>query len=194
MKAVNFVLTAGALLPVAVFAVTEAVASKGNSKGEKDYLLILGHALENDAASPVLQERCKKAAVYLKENESTLAIACGGITGKTQTKSEAEVIKELLIAEGISEERIILEDKSKTTAENFYNAKKLMDEAGEVRVALLSSDYHLLRARILAKICGIDADTVAAPTPKNVRSRCFLKEFFAFPFMFFNLKEAKKNG
>lgn len=194
MKAVNFVLTAGALLPVAVFAVTEAVASKGNSKGEKDYLLILGHALENDAASPVLEERCKKAAVYLKENESTLAIACGGITGKTQTKSEAEVIKELLIAEGISEERIILEDKSKTTAENFYNAKKLMDETGEVRVALLSSDYHLLRARTLAKICGIDADTVAAPTPKNVRSRCFLKEFFAFPFMFFNLKEAKKNG
>lgn len=191
---IKAVLTAGVLLPVVTFAVTEAVASKGNAKGEKDYLLILGHALENDEASDVLKERCKKAAEYLKQNESTVAIACGGITGKTQTKSEAEVIKELLTAAGISEERIILEDKSKTTAENFYNAKKLMDKTEGVRIALLSSSYHLLRAKTLAGICGINAETVSAPTPQDVKLRCFMKEFFAFPFMFLNLKEAKKNG
>lgn len=191
---IKAVLTAGVLLPVVTFAVTEAVASKGNAKGEKDYLLILGHALENNEASDVLKERCKKAAEYLKQNESTVAIACGGITGKTQTKSEAEVIKELLTAAGISEERIILEDKSKTTAENFYNAKKLMDKTEGVRIALLSSSYHLLRAKTLAGICGINAETVSAPTPQDVKLRCFMKEFFAFPFMFLNLKEAKKNG
>lgn len=187
-------LLAGALLPAAVFAVTEAVASKGNAEGEKDYLLILGHALENDKASEVLIKRCEKAAEYLAENKNTIAIACGGITGKTQTRSEAEVIKEILTEKGIDESRIILEDKSTTTAENFYNAAKIMDKTENVRVALLSSSYHLLRARTLAKICGIDAQTVAAETPENVKARCFMKEFVAFPFMFLNLKEARKNG
>ena len=194
MKAINFILATGILTPAAVFAVTEAIASKGNAKGEKDYILILGHALENDGPTEVLRQRCAKAAEYLKVNENTLAIACGGITGKTQTKSEAEVIKELLEKKGIASERIILEDKSKTTAENFYNAKKIMGEKEGSQVALLSSSYHLLRARTLAKICGIDAETIAAPTPKDVRARCFLKEFFAFPFMFLNMKESKKNG
>ena len=188
----NTLLALAAALPLTAFAVTEAVASKGNAKGEADYLLILGHALENDTASEVLINRCNKAAEYLKEHKSTIAIACGGITGENQTKSEATVIKELLTAKGIEEERIILEDKSTTTAENFYNAKKLM---GENKTAfLLSSSYHLLRAQTLARLCGIDAKTVSAPTPRKVCVNCFAKEFFAFPLMFLNLKEAKKHG
>lgn len=68
-------LTLAAALPVTAFAVTEAVASKGNAKGEADYLLILGHALENDTASEVLINRCDKAAEYLKEHKNTVAIA-----------------------------------------------------------------------------------------------------------------------
>ena len=185
-------LTLAAALPVTAFAVTEAVASKGNAKGEADYLLILGHALENDTASEVLINRCDKAAEYLKEHKNTVAVACGGITGEKQTKSEAEVIREILTSKGIEEERIILEDKSTTTAENFYNAKKLM---GENKTAfLLSSSYHLLRANTLARLCGIKAKTDSAPTPKDVCINCFAKEFFAFPLMFLNLKEAKKRG
>lgn len=190
MKTELFALAAA--LPVTVFAVSEAVASRGNAKGEADYLLILGHALENDAASEVLISRCKKAAEYLKAHKSTVAIACGGITGEKQTRSEAEVIREILTSEGIEEERIILEDKSTTTAENFYNAKKLM---GEGKTAfLLSSSYHLLRAQTLARLCGIRTKTLSAPTPKNAVIGCFAKEFFAFPLMFLNLKEAKKHG
>lgn len=183
-----------ALLPVTIFAVKEAAASKGDAKGEKDYILILGHALTNNEATDVLKMRCAKAAEYLTEHKNTVAIACGGITGKNQTKSEAEVIKELLIKNGIEEDRIILEDKSTTTAENFYNARKFISKSENATVALLSSDYHLLRAKALAKKCGIEAETIAAPTPGSVRMRCFAKEFFAFPFMFFNLKEAEKNG
>lgn len=190
----NALIALAAALPVTVFVVSEAIASKGNAKKEADYLLILGHALENNSASPVLKLRCEKAAEYLKQHTNTIAIACGGITGKEQTVSEAEVIKSLLTEQGIDESRIILEDKSKTTAENFYNAKKIIGETGDKYVALLSSDYHLLRASTLAKICGINAKTVAAPTPKNVRINCFVKEFAAFPFMFMNLKEAKKRG
>lgn len=193
-KLLKTALALSAVAPVAVFALSEAIASKGDEEKEADFLLILGHALENNAPSPVLVKRCERASEYLKKYPDTKAVACGGITGKEQTVSEAEVIKELLVKSGIDGERIILEDKSKTTAENFYNARKLMSEAENSTVLLLSSDYHLLRARALAKICGIDAGTIAAPTPGDVRARCFAKEFFAFPFMLLNMKEAKKNG
>lgn len=193
-KLLKTALCLGAAAPVVTFAVSEAIASRGSGEKEADFLLILGHALENNAPSQVLIKRCEKAAEYLKKYQNTVAIACGGITGEKQTVSEAEVIKDLLVKSGIDESRIVLEDKSTTTAENFYNAKKLMGETEGATALLLSSSYHLLRARTLAKICGIDAGTVAAPTPSDVRVRCFMKEFFAFPFMFMNLKEAKKNG
>lgn len=183
-----------ATIPVSTFIVKEAKASKGNSTGEKDYLLILGYRLNGNEADPVLKMRCAKAAEYLTEHKNTVAILCGGITGKNQTRSEAEAMKELLTANGIEESRLILEDKSKTTAENFYNAKKLMEKSTNPKVALLSSERHLLRASVLAKKCGIDAETVAAPSPSGAKIRGYVKEFFVFPFIFQNLKEAEKNG
>jgi len=179
---------------IVCFSLKEAKASKGNADGEMDYLLVLGYRLENDEAAPALKMRCAKAAEYLTEHKNTVAIVCGGITGKTQTKSEAQVMKELLVANGIEEERIILEDKSKTTAENFYNAKKIMGETGNSKIALLSSERHLLRAGVLAKKCGINAQTVAAPSPSGAKISGYIKEFFVFPFIFRNLKEAEKNG
>ena len=193
-KITKAILTAGFVLPCAVFAAKEAKASKGNASGEKDYLLILGYRLENDEATPALKMRCAKAAEYLTEHKNTVAIVCGGITGKNQTKSEAQVMKELLVANGIEEERIILEDKSKTTAENFYNAKKIMGRTESTKIALISSERHLLRASVLAKKCGIDAETVAAPSPSGAKISGYIKEFFVFPFIFQNLKEAEKNG
>lgn len=187
-------ITAAVVLPIAAFAALEAKASKGNAQGEKDYLLVLGYRLENDKAAPALKMRCAKAAEYLTEHKNTSVIVCGGITGKNQTKSEAQVMKELLMSNGIEEERILLEDKSKTTAENFYNAKKIIGNTENAKIALLSSERHLLRANVLAKKCGINAETVAAPSPKGAKLSGYVKEFFVFPFIFQNLKEAEKNG
>ena len=194
LKKLFCALTATAVSSVALFALKEAKASKGNAEGEKDYLLILGYRLENDEAAPALKMRCAKAAEYLHEHKNTVAIACGGITGKTQKKSEAQVIKELLMANGIEEERILLEDKSTTTAENFYNAKKIIGDTADVKIALVSSERHLLRSSVLAKKCGLEVQTVAAPSPKGAKLTGYIKEFFVFPFIFQNLKEAEKRG
>ncbi len=193
-KSFKALLGAGILLPVFAFTLKEAQASKGNAEGDKDYLLILGYKLHADEAQPMLKMRCAKAAEYLTKHENTVAIACGGITDKNQTKSEAQVIKELLVANGIDEKRIILENKSTTTAENFYNAKKIINNPN-AQLALLSSDFHLLRASMLAKKCGLNnIQTVSAATPHEMRTLCFIREFFAFSLTFINLKEAEKNG
>ena len=174
-------------LLVAVFIISESKAHKGNAKGEKDYLLILGCRVREDKAEETLRMRCLKAAYYLKEHPDTVAIACGGIVHKDQYISEAQAIEEFLVSENIEKERIIREDKSTTTVENFKNAKKIIGETtGKNRpcLALLSSDFHLLRAKLIAKKAGLDCQTVSAPSPKNELFKNYIREFFAFIIFF----------
>ena len=147
-----------------------------------EYLLILGgNVIGADTPSPQLFERMKSAAVYLKENPSTLAVPCGGCFREGQKKSEAAIIAEYLIEQGIESERIILEDKSTTTYENFEFGTKIIENHAkrpleEVKIAFLSSDYHIHRASIIAKRCGVkECGRVSSPTPGEAMPR-YLRE------------------
>ncbi len=103
---------------------------------------------------------------------------------KDQTKSEAQAIFEGLVQKGISEERLILEDKSKTTKENFINAKTIIDSLKGVKpseIAFLSSEFHLLRASVIGRKAGLPASSVPAPSPKNKLIKNYIREFFVFP-------------
>ena len=174
------------------FTVCEIKASKGNTKVPPDVLLILGCRVRGNEAEETLMMRIEKAAEYLKENKQTVAVACGGIVHKDQLKSEAEVIREELIRRGVEAERIILEDKSKTTAQNFINAGKLLSLEGK-RVAFLSSEFHLMRASMIAKKCSFECTTVAAPSPKKLRFKNYLREFWAVPLIINDTKGVKNN-
>lgn len=187
--------TVGALLAgaFALFAAGEAVASKGNLSGEPDVLLILGCRVRGEEAEETLMMRIEKAVEFLKENRNTLAVACGGIVHKDQFKSEAQVICDELIKRGIEKERIILEDKSKTTAQNFINAQRLLGLENK-KVAFLSSEFHLMRASMIAKRCSVKAETVAAPSPKKLLIKNYLREFWAIPLIIKDTKGVKKNG
>ena len=99
-----------------------------------------------------------------------------------QFRSEAEVIEEILVSRGIEKERIIKEDKSTTTVENFRNALNMM--ASDKSAALLSSDFHLLRARLIARKAGLDCECVSAPSPKKELFKNYAREFFAFIIFF----------
>ncbi len=171
-----------AALGVAVFADAEFKASLGNTFTAPDVLLILGCRVKGDTPEETLQMRINKAAEYLKDNKNVIAIACGGIVHDDQTKSEAQAIYDGLTEKGVEGERIILEDKSTTTKENFINAKKIIDSMGEnLTVAMLSSEFHLLRASLLAKKCSLEVTTVAAPSPKELKFKNYVREFICFP-------------
>ena len=187
--------TAGIILAgvFGAFCVAEAAASKGNLKGEPDVLLILGCRVRGENAEQTLMMRIEKAAELLKENKNTVAVACGGIVHKDQYKSEAQVICDELIRRGIEKERIVLEDKSKTTAQNFINAQKLLS-LEDKKTAFLSSEFHLLRASMIAKRCSLKAETVAAPSPKGLLIKNYLREFWAIPLILKDTKGVKKIG
>ena len=171
-----------ALLGVAGFSAIEYKASKGNAKDTPDVLLILGTRVRGTEPEETLQMRIDAAAEYLKKNPEVIAIACGGIVHDDQYKSEAQAISESLVAQGIKQERIILEDKSTTTQENFRNAIEIMNNMSDekLRVSILSSEHHLLRASLLAKKCGLEVTTIPAPSPKNLLLKNYAREFICF--------------
>ena len=182
-----------AVLPGVLFAVLEAKASRGDCSGSVDALLILGTRVRGEEAEPTLRMRAQRAAAFLREHPSVIAVPCGGIVHSDQTKSEAQAIREILLENGIDDSRILLEDQSQTTFENFANAKRLLAQTGlpSPRVAVLSSDFHLLRASLIGKLCGVKAETVAAPSPQNEKIKNYLREAVVFPLLLFEYKKKK---
>lgn len=176
------VLSGLALLGVAGFSAIELKASKGNATEAPDVLLILGTRVRGEEPEETLQMRIDAAAEYLKKNTEVIAIACGGIVHEDQYKSEAQAIKESLVAQGVAADRIILEDKSTTTQENFRNAIEIMDKMSDEKldVAILSSEHHLLRASLLAKKCGLEVTTIPAPSPKKLLLKNYARELICF--------------
>lgn len=171
-------------LATAGFAFAEVRASKGNLTETPDFLLILGCRVRGEEPEEILKTRICAAASYLSKNKDVIAICCGGIVHEDQTKSEAQAISEGLQKAGIEKERIILEDKSTTTEENFINAKKIIDEmklSKDVKIAFLSSEFHLLRAAYIGKKAGLNCEYIPAQTPKAKRIGCYVRELAVFP-------------
>lgn len=183
---------------VCFFAFKESKASKGTLRGKADVLLVLGCRVRGEKAEPTLQMRIDKAAEYLSENKETIAILCGGIVHKDQFRSEAQVMADELISKGIEKERLILEDKSLTTVQNFINAKIIMADMGfseEAKAGVLSSEFHLMRVKMIADKCDFSCETLAAPSPKKEKAKNYIREFFAWPITYKDaVKRRKDNG
>lgn len=149
-----------------------------------EYLMILGSViLGEDTPSSQLIERMERAAQYLNSHPGAKAVCCGGCFRKEQTVSEAEIIKRYLVKNGIDESRILLEDKSKTTYENFEFALKIIAQdcgksVEKTKIAFLTSDYHIFRSGVIAKQMGIkDIHKVSADSLSQKLQR-YLREYF----------------
>lgn len=173
-----FVVTASIYMP---FVIKDA---KTPYNDDCNYLMILGNQVEGkDTPSPLMIERTDRAVEYLNENENCFVVVCGGITTDEQIISEAKLMKKILTEKGISADRIILEDKSTTTFENFEFAKKVIEEHSgkdieNVNVAFLSSDYHMHRAGVIADHFGFNDIGRVSCTTENGFIKTLVREYF----------------
>ena len=189
--ALYFGLTAGIYMPFVI------KKSKKTYRDDCEYLMILGgDIIGADTPSPQLFERMKEAAIYLKENTYCVIVPCGGCFRPGQKKSEAQIIADYLIEQGIDGGRIILEDKSTTTFENFLFAVEIIKKHSrknidDVKIAFLSSTYHIHRSSVIAKACGIKkVGIVSCATPGEAYKR-FIREYFVGYDLLFRLLTKK---
>lgn len=140
-----------------------------------DAIIILGHRLEQGCKpSEDLVRRIDCAVAHWKATNAPIVMPCGGITpGRDRT--EASVMRDMLIERGVPAEIIHLEDRSRITIENIINARTLLGPGK--RVALVTSDYHVERALDDCRRAGLDAYGVGAETPAGeYRDQMFAQE------------------
>ena len=169
------------LVAMAITAVPILIGVKSQPAVSCDYLIVLGAGVEGDTPSPILQDRIEMAYAYLTEHPDTICIATGG-KGDDENIAEAQCIFNHLTAMGIGEDRIWMEDQATSTVENFqYSIALLEEETGSVpeSVGVLSNEFHLFRASLMAKKQGLKPIFVAAPTSNTgVRIGYTIREIF----------------
>jgi len=140
--------------------------SAANTDYNEDALVILGAGLKGDQPDSQLIKRLDRALVYLETNSEAAVIVSGG-QGGDEDVSEAEAMKRYLVGKGIAENRIIKEEKSTSTYENFKFSKELLDgRFGEgYKVVVITNRFHVFRSSLIAHRLGIDCGFIGSDTP-----------------------------
>lgn len=142
-----------------------------------DVCIILGAQMKESGPSDVLQRRLDKALEYLQANPETLVVVSGG-QGDNESVSEARGMRDYLVARGITEERILMEDASTDTWENLAYSAKLIDKE-EDSVVIVTNNFHVFRALFIAEKQGYqEAQGMAASTHRGNVLNNLLREFF----------------
>ena len=155
------------------------VSSALNAPPENATVIVLGCKVNGETPSKMLYDRSLSALEYLNENPEAVCIASGG-QGKGEDISEAQAIYNILTQNGISPDRIYLEDKSTTTAENMeYSAEIIAKNGLSSNVAIASDNFHQFRAGIFAEKNGLSAYSVGCMTYLFVSLGYWAREILA---------------
>ena len=98
-----------------------------------------------------------------------------GGQGHDEDRTEASVMRDVLVEQGIAADRILLEEQATSTYENLLYAKALLPDE-TTAVTIISNDFHLRRASFLASELGLTSDVVAAETPQSVELKSRIRE------------------
>lgn len=154
-------------------------ASRGSPEQDCAYVVVLGAGVNGSTPSVSLRDRLLAAEAYLNAHPDTVAVLSGG-QGYGENLSEAQCMFNWLTGRGMDPDRLLLEDKSTTTRENLAFSLALLEaRTGQRpgRIGILSSEYHLLRAELIAR--GQGAEGVGIPARTSLwylRLNYFLRE------------------
>lgn len=176
---------AGIIVGVLGFCVLEGqVLYAGHSTPEKgDAVIVLGAGVNGTQPSLALQSRLDAAVAYAGQYPEIPIVLSGG-QGYGEDITEAECMRRYLTAAGVDEDRLLLEEAATDTEENFRCSKELLQAHGydpeQMTIAVVSNDFHLFRAGILAQREGLTVTGVGAPIPwLHLEINYYIREAFA---------------
>lgn len=147
-------------------------------KQSTDYVVVLGYQVQNGKINKTLEHRLDKAYEYAQVHPNTVFILSGG-KNEDENVSVAEVMYDYLKKRGVPEYQMIKEEQSAGTYENIVYSKMIIDEREKarrgwirdlmsrsgylsppdeevtIRVGIVTSNFHVLRAKAIAKQAGI---------------------------------------
>ncbi len=165
--AIVFIVNAGLILTIANW--------RPEIKGS-DAVIILGAAIN----TPALKNRTLEGLQLYEQGKADVMILSGGKISNADI-SEAEYMAKVINYETQGGAKYVLEDQSHTTYENIKNSKAKLGDSDSV--IIVSDEFHLARAVLLAKRAGFETVYWSAPKPdyysaKDLRYYYF-REFLA---------------
>lgn len=174
-------LIAGLLLAVVLETLMSVAAYREPPEEDAGFVIVLGCGVFPDGQLTLsLKNRLDAAYEYLAAHEDTLCIVSGG-QGDNEPVPEAKAMQEYLRSRGIEASRILMEDKSTSTLLNLTYSREIMKQYPErpVTAAVVTSDYHVFRALMIAEDLGINAFGIPAETNWRIVVACHVREYAA---------------
>ena len=147
-----------------------------------EFVVVLGAQVQGDQPSLTLKKRLDLALSYLNDHPQAKVIVSGA-QGADEAYTEAYVMAKYLIEQGVDENRVIQEEQAHDTRENLEYSRVLAEQHGmdTASVLIITSDFHLCRAKYLARRLGMEPYGLASQTwPEILRVNYLLREVFAF--------------
>lgn len=160
------------------------LAARQVPKYDKDYIIILGCSIDRKGGLlPLLRGRVNRAIRYAWEQEiatgKPLKYVPSGGQGANEVISEGSAMALYLMTRGAEEYEVIPEKESRNTMENMVFSKRIIDRLDpDAKIAFATTNYHMLRSGILARMAGIDAEGIAGDTKWYFWPNGFIREFF----------------
>ena len=174
---------------------------KHRAELNKEYVIVLGCYVRPDGMpGGVLRERVEAAMGFTQEQQrlfgETPTLVFSGGKGGDETVSEAEAMKNYVKFRKYRG-RVLLEEKSRTTQENFKFSRKVIEgdargvakglESGALRgdsalgrVAFATTDFHVFRSGVLASQLGFEhPEGIPAKSPWYFYYNALIREFVA---------------
>ncbi|MBX5481018.1 MAG: YdcF family protein [Myxococcaceae bacterium] len=130
-----------------------------------DAVILLGGMVELYVTDPKgppsfadATERLLATFDLLRQNRARFVIITGG-AAEGDSLTEASVLGRQLIEWGISPDRIVLEEQARNTYENAVYSKRIVDAHGWKKVLIVTSAFHMRRAKECFNAVGLPVDT-----------------------------------
>lgn len=183
LDAVGFVLGYVSLLFVC-FLLYSFVYGRIPHRHSVDFVVVLGSGLIGGSrVPPLLAGRLNRGRAAFDaeraKGQETMLLTSGG-QGPDEDLPEARAMADYLIASGVPADRIIIEDKSRTTQENLRFSKALMqDRKTDYRALVVTNNFHVMRAAQVARKEKVEAQVIGAPTARYFWPSATIREFMA---------------
>ena len=180
LKVLKIVVCIGLVFSLSVMCFLFYAGKKNTADYTEDAIIVLGNSINDSKPSKTLIYRLDAALEYAQKNENAIIVVAGGL-GKREQLTEARVMADYLIQRGISENRILLEDKSTDTYENFKFSKIILDEYfdDEYKITFTTNEFHIYRSLKNAQRNGFECTYIGTKLGLDTIVSNYIREFAA---------------
>jgi uncharacterized SAM-binding protein YcdF (DUF218 family) len=129
---------------------------RSDSRRAVDAIVVMGVAQYDGRPSPQLQARLDHVLTLWKEGVAPLVVTTGG-NQPGDRFTEARASADYLIAAGIPESSISMEDIGSSTLQSLQGVADILKRRGLASVEIVTDPYHALRSRLIAQDLGLTA-------------------------------------